>query len=192
MNTQFNFAAVKRFNNLFSAILAVLPTARIGGGFIRDLLLNKQTKDIDIFTDRDVLPSELAALERILQLAPGGLEDTDLTEARTDGELVAEYVGDYDNRLSKIRKLYKGNGVDLLIVTNVETHFNEFPDAASRVWVQRDSQDGEPTLGFGDGFAESHEQKIIEYRYEGHDDRVARLRAKFPDYTLIVAGEFVA
>jgi hypothetical protein len=45
---------LERYNNILSAIRALWPTAHIGGGAVRDTLLDRSIEDIDIFLDDGV------------------------------------------------------------------------------------------------------------------------------------------
>lgn len=193
-----NFKAVEGRMPMMNAILEQLPPgSMIAGGFIRDLLLNKPTRDIDIFVDFDP-ERDLDSARTIL----GAMFDGDFERFQIDDEEMTEEYGPMYGRQSQIIDLYRLHGevdidgdtivnpdeenggqvegisMDLIEVTNVETHFEEFPDPLSRVGYSL-------TRGiiYGTGFGEAVGSRYVPYKGLKEDSpRLAKLRAKFPEF----------
>lgn len=194
-----NFKAVEGRMPMMNAILEQLPPgSMIAGGYIRDLLLDKPTRDIDIFveyTEDDATASARAIL--------GAMFDG---EFEADGVDVDEEYGPMDGRRSRVHQLFRlpskdeadgyfvmetainpeheiggqveGIGLDLIEVTSVETHFEEFPDSLSRVGYSL-------TRGivYGTGFGEAVGSGYVPYKgLEDDSHRLLKLRAKFPEF----------
>ena len=155
-----------------NAILAILPGAVIAGGFIRDSLLKKPTRDLDILTEITPTNQQIQALEEHLKT---DLYEFSLQEAK---EYIAE-EGNSFTRTSDIVKLWKDEGnnvVDLIVVQNVKQHIREFPDNLSRVWYDKDG------LHMMSDFIYGHANKVLRYRKGAPEARLEKLKTKFPDY----------
>jgi hypothetical protein len=165
-----NYEAVEAQSNKLSGILTTLPGCVIAGGYLRDLLLDKPTRDIDIMIDRLPTSEELDALDVLL------------------GCKLFEHVIDIDEnyvpeggRTSDINVVFETDdeSVNVIVVDNVQTHISEFPDNISKVYYDRH---------FGlmrlSDFIYGHANKVIKYRTTAAMARVSKLTAKFPDYRL--------
>lgn len=158
---------------LLDSIITAMPGAVIAGGYIRDLLLGLQPRDMDILIERDPSPAELRTVEGILgvtlQLQPSPVGDDD-----------AEYVRE-GGRTSDITAVYKDEFhcmVDILVVTGVLVHISEFPDDTSKAWYDTA---GTHTM---EAFRTGHENEVIRYRDSAPVARLEKLQAKFPSYRL--------
>lgn len=164
-----NYAAIATQEPKLNAILAAVPGAIIAGGYLRDLLLDKPTRDIDIFMERMPSLYEINALNALLGCT--------LFERVID---IDENYTPEGGRTSDIRVVYQTDDerVNVIVVDNVQTHILEFPDNISKVFYGPDG------LGAHAEFTHGHEQMVIRYRVSAAAARLVKLQAKFPDYGL--------
>ncbi len=178
MNTE----AVEAKRPFFDAIIKIIPDAAIAGGYLRDLLMDIPTRDIDIFTSAIPTSGQITELQKILSthFAPHVF----LREFRQ--EELEQYTKEEDlARTSDIQRVFKDEDqslVDLIVVDNVSTHIREFPDSISKVWYS--TVNGTPTLSRNNAFVYSHAHKVICYRQEGSWPRLSKLMRKYPDYAV--------
>lgn len=151
-------------------VLAVLPDAAIGGGFVRDASLGRPWKDVDILLAREPEPKELLVLAQTLNVPM-----FELLEFETDGDGNA-YA--FEGRDTKLLAVYQSEGgVDVLVVEDILARVHDFPDSTSKCYL--DAQG----LHYLPEFIQAHDTKVGTYRSEAGGARLNRLRDKFPFYT---------
>lgn len=169
---KFDTAAVEALRPGMDAVLSILPGAVIAGGYLRDTLIGKPTRDMDVFTETEPTEAQLVALEALLT-SEDTFYEADLIEENEEYD-----VPEADTRESRIVKLFKADGMDVIVTNNLAAHLREFPDNISKVSYA----DG--VLTMTDEFVNGHTQKRIVYREAAGEMRLLKLIAKFPDYSV--------
>lgn len=187
-----NYVAFALRRPRLDAILAILPGAYIAGGYVRDLLLNVDPRDIDILMDAPgPTPEELDNLGRLLGVSFHLHVFPD--------EISAEEYQREGGRTSDIVQVWKTDDatVDIIVVDDVGVHIREFPDSISQCWYGPiEGQAGyacggverENALACTPAFLAAHEHKFITYRGTAGTARLEKLKAKFPDYMVHIEG----
>lgn len=171
----FNTLAVDRQRAILDRIIEILPGAVVAGGFLRDLLVNKSTRDIDVFTERTPTTAQLAALQE-------ALDTSDFYEADPLEKSEEYLVPEADTRRSRIVALFKADGVDVIVTNDLEAHLREFPDNISKVSYRAGTSGG--VLEMTDEFVTGHTQRRIVYREAAGEMRLLKLIDKFSDYSV--------
>lgn len=152
--------------------LPISITGIIAGGAVRDSLLNKNVKDVDIFVSsfeydasdlRDYIHDQLVKWGYIVEVY-----ENEVTRLYDEGG------GD------TLRFEVDGVSIEVVPVEDIEVTYNKFPDSISRAYVNASG-----TTITSQVFNESIIDKRIRFREDLSNSRVAKLRGKFPDYEFI-------
>lgn len=163
---------------LISGIFANLSlrTPAIGGGFVRDYVLGRPHRDIDIMVEDEPTRFDLNILERHLGLT----EQFTLMFENGDGS----YTLTNDTRVSELYGVWKAGQYDILHVSDIVDRVNDFPDSTSKILLTPQGIFAHPE------FIHAHEHKVLTYRAAAGRKRFDHLCAKFPAYTTVIHGEF--
>jgi len=172
-----NFEALNAAHSKLQGIIDILPEAAIVGGYIRDILLDKPHRDIDIMTEVVPTNEQTRALEKHLGVYLYAFNPEQVENYIMESNFV---------RTSDILQLWKdedNNLVDVIVVQNLKQHIKDFPDNLSRVWYDKDG------VGMMSEFVYGHANKLLRYRTGAPPARLEKLKTKFPDYTVKMTPE---
>jgi hypothetical protein len=175
-----NIENVRSREGLLYGIATLLPGAVIAGGYLRDLLTDREPTDMDIFVQYEPNEDQLRALDGYL-----GLERSEAffetfrrsNEGDNGYEGSSEEDDERTQRMSVLFEAQKGEfSYDIIVVPDVGLYVEEFPDNISRVTF---SSNG---LRMYEDFEQGHTEKVIYYRISAEAARAVKLRQKYPDY----------
>ncbi len=168
----FNEQAVyEKYKVLVDQIAAAVPGTlfAIAGGAIRDTLMDRPVKDIDILVEGSELldDQQIAGFEAVFGT----------TFKRYNTGKREEYV-EPKRRSFPVAIYQSTTGVDIIVVRDIGLHVDDFPDDISMAYID--------TLGLSirDAFIAAHEKQMFSYRSSAGPERLERLLAKYPGYSV--------
>lgn len=170
----FNIKAVdERLGHLVRNLIGNMPRLKfaVAGGAVRDLLMGRPVKDIDILVEQchPLTAAQLADLQDFFGT----------TFKEYDSESTENY--DDEDRIHFPVAIYTGKGVDIIVVPDIFAYVDDFPDDISKVAYDRLG------LSIREGFIESHDKQVITYRNSAGGGRLQRLLDKYP-YRVVHTG----
>lgn len=166
----FNYE-VMNLIGLAASVNTAFPELRatIAGGAVRDAILGKPIRDIDMFVedapDLDVLGSIFGVKFSKFEHEFDYNEDED-----RKSQIVAVWHGEGEGNVY---------GVDIIQVDDIEQRIDEFPDNISQVYIDARG------LTLMPEFINGHMHKRMTYRDSAGTDRLLKLIDKFPDYGVV-------
>lgn len=159
-------AVEERLGQLVRDLQAKMPDLKfaVAGGAVRDLLMGRDVKDIDILVEQD---TPLSSDQR-MQLQ----SFFDMEFKEYDSEDVENY--DDEDRTEFPVAIYVGKGVDIIVAVDIFAYIDDFPDDISKA-----AYDAMGLL-IHDEFVTAHETQTMHYRNSAGADRLQRLLAKYP------------
>lgn len=135
--------------------------AVVGGGAIRDIILGRPTKDIDIIVEQPMSEYEAAAyfgipFRRIV------ISRAQYDDGFIDGHSTLLYALESEDK-----------AMNILVVESVEHKLRSFPDSISMVWF-----DGE-RVHAATQFLDTVATGVVRYAPRTTPERLARLKAKY-------------
>lgn len=167
---------IQQLAELQALLQTRVPSATIAGGAVRDTLLSRPVKDIDVFVTLDRSEEDWSDTEpmrlRVAQLQalfPGATSTVTSESSYVSGE--EEVYATYE--------IHGAGGLPLnvIFVSNFYAALNEFPDTISQAYIL----DGEAATSAA--FDLSKDSLIIQTRLPLDDKRNVRLMPKFSDFT---------
>jgi hypothetical protein len=143
-----------RYGSDLRALRVYHPDLIIAGGAVRDLLFGKPVKDVDYLTASEATASSLAHLWDLKMVSDPSYQATDL---------VFQDAG-------KTR--------DVILVADLWNRIGSFPDSISQCWF-----DGTYVYGTSE-FMRTYMTEIITHSTSITDERLQRIRAKYPEFVL--------
>lgn len=176
--TQESIRVPEIYSMILRTIQAIEPSALIAGGCLRDLILGKEVKDIDIF----IPSSDLGAIKRELDKISyvRGLLMEDQEEYKGSSFILAsiDYTG-------------KGPPLNLILVNDITTIPNNFDFGLNQISYRGD------TIISTEAFNEDLQQQTFtlkwcenQERFDRCVRRFRRLWQKYPGYKLVIPPEF--
>lgn len=164
---------------VLNLLISVIPqtVGIIAGGAVRDSILKRDIKDVDIF-----LSSFQYSSEDLGQLVHDQLVKLDYAVRRVDHEGNLAYDGDANYTLQ-----FEVDGVQIEVVPveDIQESFNGFPDSISRAYVNPAG-----TVVTSKEFNESVIHSYVLFRENLAEARVQRLEKKFPEFRFYPSDGF--
>jgi hypothetical protein len=160
--------AVSRVLETYAATLDELrryvPDLLLTGGAVRDVYFERAVKDLDFMTCDDQAARVVS--EFYGEPIRDCLDDP-----------VNEYEGDSNTLIAAYETTSKS--ANILRVSHHLSHIAQFPDSISQVWT-----DGENVYA-SKGFNETVASHVVECTLRMTDERLARIKAKYPDFVFV-------
>lgn len=166
---------------VLNQLIAAIPqtTGIIAGGAVRDSILKRDIKDVDIF-----LSSFQYSAEDLGQLVHDQLIKLDYAVERFDQR--AETQDRYDDGANyTLRFELDGIQIEVVPVEDIQDKFNGFPDSISRAYVNPTG-----TVVTSKEFNESVIHSYVLFRENLAEARVQRLEKKFPEFRFYPSDGF--
>lgn len=169
---------IQQLAELQALLRTRVPSATIAGGAVRDTLLAREVKDIDVFVELDRSEEDWsdptpmrARMVKLTGLFPGaGFVTTSESSyiSAEEEEVYATYEIRRDDELP----------INVIFVSNFIAALNEFPDTISQAYIA-----DEGTAATSEDFEAALASLVIKTRLPLDDKRNVRLMSKFADFT---------
>lgn len=177
--TQAKIKVPEIYDTILRTIQAIEPSAMIAGGCLRDLILGREVRDIDVFIpERDIgtIEQELAKISYLR---------SNLTETHEEykGSSFISASIDYEG---------KGPPINLVCVKDITTIPAEFDFGLNQIYYKGEVITS--TLAFDEDF--HHQTFTLKYcenqeRFYRCLARFRRIWQKYPTYRLVIPHEFL-